>query len=753
MKLLAIIPLSKEYCKNLKPGTIYKFYNDYTIVRTEKGEINVNKFNKGYLDLYRIRSSNFIDKSEINVNVCAIVGKNGSGKSTLLEMLYIFCFIVGSKKGLIGIKEFYKEEKVPEKIKNLINNFKIEIIYEQKNEIYLLTYDGYYIRNKKLVNNKWKILGFKFEDFFYTIGINYSLYGNNSVVDTWITHLFHKNDGYETPIVLNPYRNDGLIDINLEHHLAQSRLLSNITSYQEINPVLIDGKRIDKLEFLLFPKDYENLRIFKMYGIIQEFQSFHGYKLYEFIDKVIFEIGGFHLSEHQIQSFEKILLHEKEKEGSYYDIVNSPKQLSYDLIEYEVIKYIIRKIYKICWNYKDYKKLLAERDEEEKSNLTQKVKTLIPVVGRPNELVKKLKADKSHITLKLRQTIFSLKSGLFERLNFELIQDISGKNFGYKSEMSLEEYANYVNDLFTKESQKAELQKVDIIPGSVIKPRIHFLGEAQFSSLSSGELQYLHSFHSIIYHLNNLKSVHEDFSERISKSKKNKFKNINIILDEIELYFHPEYQRRFVNDILLELGKFNFGKIDNINILFSTHSPFILSDIPNSNILCMENGAPNYTNFDQKTFGANIHDLLSNQFFLNDGFMGEFAKFKINETIQYLSAKISVNKLNRINAMIKKDVNNDLIKEKEFLEKTITLLASELKFDKSGDNNIKNLILSLDSSDPLQYKTLIDFIGEPILKNKLLSMYNEAFPFQENEKEKKFLELANELNYKIEKIK
>ena len=36
-----------------------------------------------------------------------------------------------------------------------------------------------------------------------------------------------------------------------------------------------------------------------------------------------------------------------------------------------------------------------------------------------------------------------------------------------------------------------------------------------------------------------------------------------------------------------------------------------------------------------KTFGANIHTLLSDSFFLEDGLIGEFAKGKINEIIDF----------------------------------------------------------------------------------------------------------------------
>ena len=38
----------------------------------------------------------------------------------------------------------------------------------------------------------------------------------------------------------------------------------------------------------------------------------------------------------------------------------------------------------------------------------------------------------------------------------------------------------------------------------------------------------------------------------------------------------------------------------------------------------------------QKSFGANIHDLLADSFFIGDGLIGDFAKEKINETIEEL---------------------------------------------------------------------------------------------------------------------
>lgn len=60
---------------------------------------------------------------------------------------------------------------------------------------------------------------------------------------SWIKGLFHKNDGYQTPIVITPMRNIGIIDTNTEIKLAEERLMSLLFEkdnegnhfYKEIN--------------------------------------------------------------------------------------------------------------------------------------------------------------------------------------------------------------------------------------------------------------------------------------------------------------------------------------------------------------------------------------------------------------------------------------------------------------------------------------------------------------------------------------
>jgi len=77
------------------------------------------------------------------------------------------------------------------------------------------------------------------------------------------------------------------------------------------------------------------------------------------------------------------------------------------------------------------------------------------------------------------------------------------------------------------------------------------------------------------------------------------------------------------------LRSITYKYIRNINVILVTHSPFVLSDIPKTNVLFLKDGRPNY-GMQMNTFGANIHHLLKNGFFLPGLPMGEFAHRKID---------------------------------------------------------------------------------------------------------------------------
>lgn len=83
-------------------------------------------------------------------------------------------------------------------------------------------------------------------------------------------------------------------------------------------------------------------------------------------------------------------------------------------------------------------------------------------------------------------------------------------------------------------------------------------------------------------------------------------------------------------------------KLKSINLCFVTHSPFILSDIPQQNILVLEKGK----SLPDKPFnlGANIHEMLGHNFMLNYT-TGEIVRLKIDKFLeQYLAFKELPNK-------------------------------------------------------------------------------------------------------------
>lgn len=115
--------------------------------------------------------------------------------------------------------------------------------------------------------------------------------------------------------------------------------------------------------------------------------------------------------------------------------------------------------------------------------------------------------------------------------------------------------------------------------------------------------------------------------------------NIFLFLDEVDLSLHPQWQKSLISYHLKNLSEF---KDKNISIFFSTHSPFILSDLPKQNVIFLEKGKEVYPfKENQQTFGANIHTLLSHGFFMKNGLVGEFAKNKIDEVIKYLNNESS----------------------------------------------------------------------------------------------------------------
>ncbi len=152
-----------------------------------------------------------------------------------------------------------------------------------------------------------------------------------------------------------------------------------------------------------------------------------------------------------------------------------------------------------------------------------------------------------------------------------------------------------------------------------------------YSSLSAGEQRLLSLFTNLFY----------------QKLISEKEKEIDVILlDEPDTFLHPQWQKELFSLIVKGFKKI---KLNNCHIILTSHSPFLLSDIPRQNIIFLDKDEKGNCKVvdglkeKKQTFGANIHTLLSDSFFMEDGLMGEFAKGKIDEVIEYLNGKKDTN--------------------------------------------------------------------------------------------------------------
>ncbi len=654
-KLIGIVPLDgcdHRFSKNLEIGVTYKFYKGYKIeLNEEKNDIiSVIPPEEEFNYLYNL-------KNGIKLNVSAVVGENGSGKSTLIELLYYFIYAVSiqlnhnSRKVLRPYSDLISErkEKLDEDVekakhskdlfqmiqlqnkyaltaenfeiissanyfdivtnqlqnesdkllfqKNKANslddlirkNLRIAIIFETSNGIYI----GKYWKSKVTLKNLSKPSdksNFSLTDFFYSISLNFSHHSLNSkTIGGWINSLFHKNDAYTTPVVINPMRENGNYNINRELALSCERVMSNV-SYDIVQK-----------------KDYRLLGKYKVskfiFSVKRRIDSDNGIK-----NKIIQKLLFYTEEEFNKLSCAPLL---KKYLGIRFISDFSP------FIDY-AISYLESKIPKIV---DQYWQLFADEKDNVNDDLFYNF----------------ILNDESHITKKVRQTIKFLKATYLTKSKHWQSQTTFSQSM---SVAKFKEWLKFCSEDYESLSPSQLMEFA--LPGFF---NVDFELKAKngdiirLSELSSGEQQMIFNINTITYHLYNIQSVHNNQNSinRIS------YANVAVILDEIELYYHPEMQRTLISNILdaLELVKAKDSKgIESISLCFLTHSPFILSDIPNSNILKLKLnklGKSEIKENNEQTFGANINDLMADSFFLEKTLMGSFAEKKINKLIDSIN--------------------------------------------------------------------------------------------------------------------
>jgi len=250
-----------------------------------------------------------------------------------------------------------------------------------------------------------------------------------------------------------------------------------------------------------------------------------------------------------------------------------------------------------------------------------------------------------------------------------------------EKEFLINKLSNEDKNIYLRESGYSHLLNFDLIDER----------EIRYNDLSHGEQQIFGQLLNLYFY------------------SQNKDKLI-FLFDEPETALHPQWQKAYLNEVITLFQ--NMRK--SAHFIFTSHSPFLISDLPKENVIFLDtfnDGTDKnkkltkieYTELDIKglkhkncinvtkeitikSFGANIHTLLSDGFFMDGGLMGEFAKTKIQEIMDFL--------------------NN---------EKTIEEISIK-------ENQVKKVIES---------------IGEPFLKQKLLEMYYKKFKDEASKKARK----------------
>lgn len=116
-------------------------------------------------------------------------------------------------------------------------------------------------------------------------------------------------------------------------------------------------------------------------------------------------------------------------------------------------------------------------------------------------------------------------------------------------------------------------------------------------------------------------------------------RNIVIFIDEGEVALHPEWQRAFFDKVTGFLSELFQGR--NIQLLITTHSPFVLSDIPKDNVIFLERDEQGHCKISrmdrENTLGANIYSLLADSFFMQNT-IGSFAEEKMRWALRILKS-------------------------------------------------------------------------------------------------------------------
>ncbi len=610
-------------------------------------------------------------------NVTAIIGKNGSGKSSLLNQI-----LYPNQENILIYKNIQNEIVV------FAPNKKIE--FENKNKEYSINLN---IQNsneiKNNLNNKLSVICFdnifnpnNYEEkqvnlFLYKkkfdLSFNYRYYveSNNKKL------IFSTNEIINGLSIFDLFKNDSEIN-NLKLKLPTFLNLNLDVDIDYFQKILSDEIKEEKMIEILFYLNkinvYDDLIessiLFDLESLISEEKYGNFLKLFnKYKDEINSEIkDGI---ESRIQLSVLNFIKKVNKSEAYNNLERIIYNLHFKTVENLLKEEVIEKeiAYKILFNIKNI-------------NLVEALKKILKNTFTFERLIDFKGIKKLYV---FNSIIEELEES--EKLVYEFKNHIEEKGIS----ISLNKMnRNRLLSFFAKTTSKFRSKD----------PTFSF----NWKELSTGEIAIF-----------NMISQFYKLKKEISNDQ-----NYLIIMDEPDTYLHPEWQRKFFNIFIDFLSNIVLEKKKEAQLILTSHSPFIASDLPKENVIMLDTYDQNdheviyykqkpglckvVKNSNFNTFGANIFDLYKEAFFINSTF-GEFSRKKIKETVELLTPSE---------------------KDRKFKEMEIEINKNKIKY-------------------------IISSIGEKLIKVKLENMY---YNYEKSHNKLKTLEsLLAEHNISEEELK
>jgi predicted ATP-binding protein involved in virulence len=540
-----------------------------------------------------------ITSSEIKIgNVSAIVGQNGVGKSTMLDVIRK-SFV--EKSAALPFTSYFL----------LVENDKSEVFFISSSLKKL------HFENNGKINEVKKLDTKLMQTIFYSPHLDFRFNPNFDEIDYFDISA------------------DNYLELDLEG-ISDRGKKSNGTAYS-IKQELLFKNSVRQIVFLASPLVTKK----KVFNELFNFPT-HGEAMLEFRDTFI-DDDPRNVPRSFLTPFEMVRKKIDEEANDYVKIRKSDKngnitnqiEVNQYLLKRDILKYILSVVHRqmdVSNNYlshSDFNMSDFKTDFEAQNALDSFYSFF------RNSFINTVKGRENPFDIKLIEALISKVYDVIEKIkSIDAVQDnriIASSEDAIKILELQKELVFEISDYYNKQSKENSKDYTNI--NFLVQGVIYYFPAKK--KLSSGENALLNFFSKLYDFL--------DLKLNVKTNPKKQIQTFILLLDEADLGFHPTWKKKFVKALVSSLPYFfeEYSQKPSLQIIFTTHDPLTLSDLPNSNIVYLlnDNGHVGMDEEDKRnTFGANITDLLADSFFLSDGLIGDFAKDKIKGVIAWLDS-------------------------------------------------------------------------------------------------------------------